>query len=124
MSNIHILTGDGKNKWTAVFHIAVPDTNNSVSVNYRTGLINSGLGGTSTMAEGDGPGQITTAELAQIASGELYECSVPLLIETGGTSVPELRTMLRSQYTKKKNAVLSDLQTRLRYFGHTESEAA
>lgn len=123
MSDIHILTGDGLNKWTAIFHIAIPSQNNPVGINYRTALINSGIGGTSIMIEGPGDGQISTAELGQIAAGEIYEHVIPLLIESGGTSGAERQAMVRAQYTKAKNAVIADLQSRLKYFGYTESEA-
>ena len=51
MSDIHILAGNTSGEWQAVFHVAVPDANNAVSVNYRTALVNSGLGGSSTMEE-------------------------------------------------------------------------
>ena len=50
MSDMHVLEGDGT-KWRIVMHFAVPNANNLVNVNYRTALVNSGLGGTTVLAD-------------------------------------------------------------------------
>ena len=117
MADIHILTGDGRDVWTYVFHYAVPDTTNAVSVSYRTALVNSELGGASTMTEGTGDGQITTAELAQITGGELFEYSRGWLAESGATNNTELLANVRAEYVRLESIVLSSLQKRLRYYG-------
>ena len=124
MSDIHVLTGDGET-WSVVVHIAVPDADNSVGVNYRTALVNSGLGGTTSLTEdaGPGPGQISPAEKAQVEAGEVHEHRVGFLLESGGTSEAEQRAALRALYTREKAAEIARLQRELRYFGHTESEA-
>jgi hypothetical protein len=123
MSDIHVLTGDGMT-WSVVMHIPVPDANNSVGVNYRMALVNSGLGGTTSLTEdaGPGPGQISAAEKAQVEAGELYEHRVGFLLESGGTSQAEQRAALRGRYTREKAVEIARLQRQLRYFGHTESE--
>jgi hypothetical protein len=117
MADIHILNGDGGGSWTYVFHVAVPDTTNAVSVSYRTALVNSSLGGVSVMDEGTGPGQITTAELAQLAAGELFEFSRGWLAESGATNNAQLLVNLRAEYVRVTPLVLSQLQNRLKYYG-------
>lgn len=119
MSDIHVLTGDGKDDWTLIFHYAVPDVNNEVGVNYRVALINSGLGGTSAMDEGTGAGKISTAELAQITTGELYEHSVSFLAESGATNNAEMVVEVKIQYTDAEAIVIDDLKRQLKYYGYT-----
>ena len=121
--DIHVLTGDGLGVWTLAFHFAVADADNEVGVNYRTALINSGLGGTSAMAEGTGAGQITTAELAQVAAGELYEYSISVPLESGATNNAEMLATARAMYARDETRVLAALQKRLRYYGYTGSKA-
>ena len=70
MADMHVIDGDGNRGYKVAMHIAVPNTNNAVGVNYRTALVNSGLGGTQ-LTEGAGAGQITTAEKAQVDAGEV-----------------------------------------------------
>lgn len=122
MADIHTLTRDGDGQTRLVFHFPVPDIDNSVGVNYRIALVNSGLGGMSSLTEGTGAGQISSAELAQIAAGELYEHSISVPVESGGTSGPQLLATVRKFYLKAKDNVLNGLQQRLKYFGYTASE--
>jgi len=125
MADIHILTGDGNGGWQVAFHFPVPDTNNLVNVPYRTALVNSGLGGSTSMTEGTGPGQIAPAEMGQIAAGARYEQVKGFArgkLESGGTSPGELRATLRLFYGQEKAAQLALMQAKLAYFGHTESE--
>lgn len=123
MSDIHVLDGTGNGGVRVVFHFAVPSANNDVAVNWRTALVNSGLGGSTAMAEGTGPGQIATAEKSQLEAGEVHEYPVEFPVRSGGTAAAELRVSLRALYTARKGAVLASIQDRLRWFGHTESEA-
>lgn len=122
MADIHVLAGNGLHHWTLVFHFAVPDQDNSVNVNYRTALINSGLGGVSQMTEGTGPGQITTAELTLIQAGELYEFNLSFLAESGATNNAELLTAIRAEYAKHEDPVLAHLRKQLRYYGYTAAK--
>lgn len=121
MADMHVLTGNG-NQYIVVMHFLVPNLNNSVSVNYRTALVNSGLGGTTQLTEGTGPGQILTAEKAQVESGELYEYPIKVSADGTGQSTSGRQELLRRIYTATKNAIISDLQDKLKFFGHTESE--
>ena len=121
MADIHILAGDGRKHWRVVFHLDVPDADNDVGVNYRTALANSGLGGTSVMAEGTGPGQITTAELALVAAGQVYECVESVRSDTRGQTEASQRAALKAAYAKAETDILARLQRQLKYFGYTES---
>lgn len=122
MADIHVLAGDGLRHWTLAFHFAVPDQNNNINVSYRTALINSGIGGTSQMTEGPGPGQVTAAELALIEAGELYEFSLSFLAESGATNNAELLAAIRDQYAKCEIPVLDRLRKQLRYYGFTAAK--
>lgn len=116
MADMHVLAGDGLHRWPLIMHFPVPDADNEVSVNYRVALVNSGLGGT-RMVEGIGPGQITTAEVALIDAGEVYEHGIQFLAESGASTLPELLTAAREAYAREKARVTTELQKRLRYYG-------
>ena len=127
MSDMHVMTGNGRGWWTIIMHFPVSDADNSVGVNWRIALINSRASNDpeapsslSSMVEGVGPGQITTAELAQVEAGELFEYPVSFLVESGGTSPSELRAALRDKYAKEESDTIDRLKLELKYFGHTE----
>lgn len=122
MSDIHVLTGDGSQQ-RVVMHLPVPNTNNEVGVNYRTALVNSGLGGATTMTEGSGAGQINTVEKAKVEAGEVYEHSTTFELEGVGASTASQQAALRAAFTREKTAVVDKIQRQLKFFGHTESEA-
>jgi hypothetical protein len=123
MADMHVITGRDE-KWSIVMHFAVPDSNNAVAVNYRTAIINSGIGGSTVLIAGDGTnGTIVAAESANIDSGAVYEHVVPFIVESGGTSNAELRATLRALYASEETTVINRLKKQLRYFGHTESKA-
>lgn len=119
MADIHVLAGGSDCKsWRIAMHFAVPDQENTVSVGYRQALIVSGIGGTTVLPEGTGPGRITGAEKAQIEAGERYEhiATVPKL-ESGGTEPAQLLASARLFYQRQKADILNQLAARLRYFG-------
>lgn len=123
MAAIHVLTGDG-GKWSVAMHIAIPNENNVSDVGYRTALIASGIGGTTQLADGDGnDGTISGAEKALIETGEVYEHVGSFPVESGGTTTAQLRASLRKFYGREKVSVIKRLQAKLRFYGHTESEA-
>lgn len=122
MADIHVLTGNGS-QWQVLMHLPIPNAENAVGVNYRLALVNSGLGGTSAMTEGDGYGQITAAELIQINNGELYEHPLQFQVEGNGADLGAIRDALRAAYARELSLTIAALQERLRYYGHTESQA-
>ena len=123
MSNIHVLTDDGRGKVSVVMHFAVPDADNAVGVNWRAALVNSGVGGSSSMTVGAGAGQILQPEVTQIELGAVYEHRATFPLESAGTGAPGQQAALRALYTREKAAEIAGLQRRLKYFGHTESQS-
>ena len=123
MSDIHVLTGyAGHHK--IVVHGAMPDATNAVGVNWRTALVRSGVGGRTSLPDGDGlGGTITAAEKAKVESGELFEQEARFPLESGGTTPDELRQTLQAFCTRERTTHLGELQSRLRYYGYTTSEA-
>ena len=126
MSDIHIqkATPDGIN-YVVVFHVPVPNTNNNVGVNHRTALLNSGLGGTTILKDGDGTnGTISAAEKTSITNGSVYEIVVGNYpAKSGGTSNAQLRATVRALYASENNRFQAELLNILSYFGHTDSAA-
>ena len=124
MADIHVSKGGSDSHYHIIMHLPSPGGNNSVGVAWSTALVNSGLGGSTSLPDGDGAdGTISTAEKASIEAGTLYEHSKEFPAESGGTSNAELRASLREFHSQEKISVTALLQTQLRYFGHTESEA-
>ena len=122
MADIHVMAGDGE-RWSVIMHFTVPDTDNVAGVNYRTALVNSGLGGSTAMVEGDGPGQIATTEKEQIQTGVLCEHSFGFWVEGNGADAAVIRALLRKSYAREKALKIASLQSQLKYFGHTETQA-
>ena len=123
MADMHILTGDGAT-WNIVGHFAVPDQTNEANINYRTAIVNSGLGGATVLSDGDGSGgSISAAEKAQIEAGELYERAFSVRLEANGSATQAAIALLKARYTEIKTRIINEVKARLRYFGHTESEA-
>ena len=127
MADMYILTGNNSNTWTVVMHFAVPNTNNAVGINFRTALVNSGIGkgedGRRTiLPTGDDlGGTISAAEETLLDSGARFEHVTSLRVESGGTSDANKRAILRNFYASTNVAVQASVGSRLRYFGHTES---
>jgi hypothetical protein len=107
------------NTYRVIFHIPIPSANNRVGVNYRTALIGSGIGGTTVMTEGNGTGQIPTAEKNSIATGALLEVNETIDTNPGETA-NALTTRLNARFTELANVngpFLSELKRRLEYWG-------
>ena len=126
MADIYVLTGNS-NEWTLVMHFPVPNTNNAVGINFRTALVNSGIGkgedGRRTiLPTGDDlGGTISAAEEALLDSGERFEHVTSYIIESGGTSNPQRRALVRELYASLLTSRQAEVAAQLRYFGHTES---
>lgn len=120
MANWHARTGSGDgNSYTIVFHIAVPSVNNRVGVNYRTALINSGIGGTTVLPDGDGTGgTISAAEKTNIQSGSVIEIVETFLTNPGETA-GALQTRIDAYHTTLTARVQAELQGKLSYFGYS-----
>lgn len=122
MANWHALTGDvAGNAFQVVFHIAVPNTgNNRAGIQWRTALVNSKLGGTTILPDGDGTGgTISAAEKSSVQSGAIYEYVLEIATNPGETAV-QLRARVDTLHTALSTSVLAALQARLTYFGHAQ----
>lgn len=119
MADYHVLTGsaDG-NSFTVVHHVPVPGSgNNRAGVQWRTALVNSGLGGKTVLPDGDGTGgTISAAEKAAITSGALYEVVEQFDTHPGETAA-QLRDRVDTRHTALVAQVQAQLQGRLTYFG-------
>ena len=122
MADIHVITGNNNQSWTLIMHFDIPDQNNAVGVNYRVALINSGLGRTTQLPDGDGTeGTISSDEKTSIESGSLYEYAHSIEIDGSGVSTDSRRTAIRLAYNNSSTAVIASLQRQLKFYGHIES---
>ncbi len=121
MAQIHILGGDGDDSYTAVIHLTIPNTNNLVSVNYRTAIINSGIGGTTILqtTTGAAPGKITTTEMSDITAGIVYE-AVFLVGNNPAWSSAERLAAFSGAINSQTSQKINYLTNALAYFGHTQ----
>ena len=122
MADIHVLDSDASGQARVAFHYPVAAADNDAKCSVRDSLVKSGAGGTTVLAEGTGPGQINTAEKAQIAAGEVYEHVVSVPILSGGTKPAEVQATLRHFYVREKAAAMAGIERRLRFYGQVESE--
>lgn len=68
----YILTGDQLGNYTLVCHYLAPVGSNAVGVAWQTAILNAKLT-TTILTTGNGPGQISAADAALIASGAMVE---------------------------------------------------
>lgn len=114
MSNFHILNSHEKDHRVRVaFHIAVPNANNSVGVNYRTALTQY-----KPLTESAVPWLAAdfSSELTQLQNGELYEHVTDVKYDAGKTDGEKL-TAITSAYTSFNSSVKTKLQKILKYWG-------
>lgn len=124
MASVHILDRTGPQSFRVALHIAVPNTPNAAGVNWRTALLNSGLGGVTVLPDGDGAaGTISVSEKTSIQTGALYEVVEEWELLTAGNATAQVLAYLDACYTQKKAAILADLQARLNQFGRTRDVA-
>lgn len=121
MASYHVLTGtaDG-NSFVLVLHVPIPGAgNNRAGVQWRTALVNSGIGGSTVLPDGDGSGgTISAAEKAQIASGAVFEVVEDFATHPGETAA-QLRDRADARHAAVTARVQAALQGRLTYFGFT-----
>ena len=124
MADMHVLDGNNSLGWRVAFHLDVNGGTNAVGVLWRTALVNSGLGGTTDLPDGDGTaGTISAVEKGNIESGAVFEVIETIRAETGGTSNAELRATFRAAYAVADARESDRIGSVLRYFGHTETRA-
>lgn len=97
-------------------HVAIPNANNAAGINWRTALLNSGLGGTTRLPDGDGTaGTISAAEKASIAAGALYEQVETIEVDTASNVNAFLDSVISDVTTRTQ----ARLVAALKYYGYT-----
>lgn len=120
MSNIHQLERTANNRYRVAFHIAVPAGNNAAGVAWASVIKNSGRGGTTVLATGDGTGLdggIGTGEKSNITNGTVYEYVTE--IDTQGLSGANLLALVNDRYNAAVTEIQAKLQAELGSFGRT-----
>jgi hypothetical protein len=123
MANWHALLGDtAGNTFSIAYHIPIPSATNRSSINYRTALINSGLGGVTTLKDGDGTaGTISAAEKTSIQSGAILEVVETFATNPGQTQA-QLQAAVDARFTALSDvngAFIAGLKNQLQYYGGT-----
>jgi hypothetical protein len=123
MAIYHVLTGSGDgNSFDVVFHVAVPNAANRAGISYRTALVNSGMGGATSLPDGDGTGgTISAAEKAQVQAGAVYEHRERVETHPGETAA-QLKAKVDARHAALSatgaGTFLDALAKRLSYFGY------
>lgn len=126
MSQWHALTGDKDgNSYSVAFHIPIPTpANNRVGISYRTALVNSGLGGKTTLPDGDGTGgTISASEKTSIAAGAVYE-KVETFTTNPNETLAQLGARVDARYTALADVngtFIGGLKNQLSYYGGTSA---
>lgn len=114
MSNYHITDLSPKeDKVKVIFHIPIPDENNSAGVNLRTALAQyiSNAGITASAVPWD-----VSSEETQILNGMLYEHSETVYVDANLTLVQK-RNIIDARYTVLTTQAVSKIQSILKYWG-------
>lgn len=116
MAKIHVLTSDTSGNFNVVLHTAVLAGNNSAGKSWKNCMLVAGRAGTTIMSEGTGPGQITTAEKAQVVAGDVWEIPATITVDVNlsGQALLNLANELC-------DAIIDDYKSRmqreLKYYG-------
>lgn len=117
MARMHVLESAGNNTYNVVVHAPTPAGNNSAGVPWTTALQNSGRA-VSQMEVGTGPGQITSAEHAQVIAGTVIETTFQWGDNPTWTNQQRLED-LDIRATQAVNEVLARYAAILKFFGAT-----
>lgn len=127
MSRMHILEQVQPNVYNVIVHAPTPAGNNSAGFAWsvvvaaaQTRLNRDGVvvGPTSAMVTGTAPGQIDSAEAAQIAAGTVIEARFQWGDDPAWTN-PQRLADLNTRATQAVNAALADYAARLKQYGRT-----
>jgi hypothetical protein len=120
MPNTHVLEASGV-RYRLALHVSIPAGNNSAGIAWNTALVNSGLGGKTVLATGNGPGQITATELASVQAGNTYEQIDWVDVTQGGqlTTTAQQAAFLDDYYAARSVEVRTQLQAQLKWYGAT-----
>jgi hypothetical protein len=120
MAKAHVLDTTG-GLTRVVFHIDVPAGNNSAGTAWTAVIINSGVGGTTRLADGAGTGgTISAAEKTAIQAGTVFEVEQQVSLPPG-MNAAQANAFLDAMHAAKVVEVQADIQKRLPYFGYTRT---
>ena len=111
MSALHILDQDN-GQFRCVAHQPVPAGSNTAGVAWKNIILGAGLNVTS-MIEGVFPGQISSAEKAQIVAGDVVEAAFMVPLHAGGTTNAQIDAVALAEFVNWRNA----MQLKYAYFG-------
>ena len=117
MARLHILQQTGTNLYDVVVHAPTPAGNNQAGVAWSTAIVNAGLARTS-MTQGNGPGQIATAEANQVTAGSVIEARFQWGDDPTWTN-PQRLADLNTRADQAVADVLANYTERLKQFGRT-----
>lgn len=118
MSNYHILTqAEDKKTISVVFHISIPDVVNAANKSYRLALKEKLEHASATETIESICPDITSAELLQVQSGEIYEITRSKRFSSLSLTNTQKRDELDAEYNKLKTEALNELQTELEWWG-------
>lgn len=124
-NEIHVLAADNNGNYRVVIHTAMPAGNNSAGVSWKECWLESNKSiledgtissVTSRLIEGTAPGNISTAELADVKAGDVIELSGTIKLETGGASPISLAEMVQALIDDVKAV----MQVKLKFFGYIQ----
>ena len=116
MALIHVLENPDPGGCRCVLHVAVPTGKNAAGFAWKEILLLAGQTGHSSLTEGDGPGQITAGELAQIVAGDVIELSTMVQFESCGGDPAHIRKLVLKALKQQKES----LADRFKYYGATQ----
>ena len=111
MSALHILDQDN-GQFRCVAHQPVPAGSNTAGVTWKNVILGAGLNVTS-MTEGVLPGQILTAEKAQIVAGDIVEAAFTVPLHSGGSTNAQIDAYALQKFGDWRDA----MQLKYAYFG-------
>ncbi len=115
MSRLHVLDQAQPNRYRVIVHAPTPAGNNSAGVSWATALVNAGLA-RNRLAVGAGPGQITSAEAAQVTAGTVLEVELTWDDNPAWDDTQRLAD-LTARADQHVAAILVEYAARLKWFG-------
>lgn len=115
MSNYHIRkTSDDLKTVSVVFHVPIPDANNTVGVNWRSALVLE-LGGADAISSV--LTDISTEEESAMKAGSIYEVSRTVRFSSLNITNAERLAEVEAAYTTTASEMIAEKQVTLNFMG-------
>jgi hypothetical protein len=117
MAQVHVLEYVNGH-FRCIIHTATPTGNNGAGIAWSLLFLQTGRSGRTVMVEGTAPGQITSAEKAEIMAGTVLEFELAIDADpamTGG----QFQTLLQAQAPGLITAQIAQWEQELRLYGAT-----